>query len=419
VAGALADSQILSIDPATNRVRFLLQAKTPALGYQTYFVRGAAKPAQVQSSLKASADSLENEFLRLRIDKQSGCMTSLTIKPTGTEALAPAETNSGGPKDRICGNLLQAFADKPRLMGVWNLDAWNIDADFEDHRWGLDKADEVKLFENGPLRAIIRITNHFQNSTFIRDVTVYAGVPRVDVSMQAEWHEKHILLKVAFPLSARNNMATFEIPYGAVQRPTTRNTPAEQAQFEVPALHWADLSDATHGFSLLNDSKYGYDANGNVLRLSLLRSADFPDPHADEGHHEFTYSLYPHLGSWQAARTPLRGYELNEKLSSQQVGEHQGSLGSSHAFLRVQPDTVIVTALKKSEDDKELILRFYEWAGEEDDIELKLAESVRSAEETNLMEQPIEPVPIESGSNILIHTKPYEIKTVKLKLANK
>ena len=115
----------------------------------------------------------------------------------------------------------------------------------------------------------------------------------------------------------------------------------------------------------------------------------------------------------------MRGYELNEKLSSQQVGEHQGSLGSSHAFLRVQPDTVIVTALKKSEDDKELILRFYEWAGEEDDIELKLAESVRSAEETNLMEQPIEPVPIESGSNILIHTKPYEIKTVKLKLANK
>ena len=123
---------------------------------------------------------------------------------------------------------------------------------------------------------------------------MYAGVPRVDVKMQAEWHEKHILLKVAFPVSAHSDKATFEIPFGSVERPTTRNTPAEQAQFEVPAQRWADISDAKHGFSLLNDCKYGYDAKGNVLRLSLLRSPEWPDPHADEGHHEFTYSLYPH-----------------------------------------------------------------------------------------------------------------------------
>ena len=62
---------------------------------------------------------------------------------------------------------------------------------------------------------------------------MYAGVLRVDVKMQTDWHEKHILLKVAFPLSANNDKATFEIPYGSVERPTTRNTPAEQAQFEV------------------------------------------------------------------------------------------------------------------------------------------------------------------------------------------
>ena len=173
-------------------------------------------------------------------------------------------------------------------------DAWNIDADFEKQHWDLDKADEVKLVESGPLRAVIRIKNHFQNSTFVRDITLYAGVPRVDVKMQVEWHEKHILLKVAFPVSAHSDKATFEIPYGSVERPTTRNTPAEQAQFEVPAQRWADISDATHGFSLLNDCKYGYDAKGNVLRLSLLRSPEWPDPHADEGHHEFTYSLYPH-----------------------------------------------------------------------------------------------------------------------------
>ncbi len=133
---------------------------------------------------------------------------------------------------------MQAFVDKPKR---W--DAWNIDADFEQKKWDLDTADEVKLVESGPLRAVIRVKNHFQNSTFVRDIAMYAGVPRVDVTMTAEWNEKHILLKVAFPLSAHSDKATFEIPYGSIQRPTTRNTSAEQAEFEVPAQRWGDISD--------------------------------------------------------------------------------------------------------------------------------------------------------------------------------
>src|SRR5579862_6397995 len=284
--GHVAESQLLSMDDATNRAHFLLQASVPAFGYETYFVKAADRAGTNSTPIKASGTSLENEFFRLTIDPRTGCMTSLFDKRSQTEALAPAETDSGGPKDSACGNLLQAFYDNPKQ---W--DAWNIDADFENKRWDLDKADEVKLIEDGPLRAVIRVTNHFQNSTFTRDITMYAAVPRVDVKMHADWHEKHILLKVAFPLSAHNDKAAFEIPFGSIERPTTRNTPAEQAKFEVPALHWADLSDAKHGFSLLNDCKYGYDAKGNVLRLSLLRSPEWPDPHADEGHHEFTYSL--------------------------------------------------------------------------------------------------------------------------------
>ena len=237
-------------------------------------MRAATKPTSISHPVKASADSLENEFIRVKVDPQTGCMTSLFDKRTNTEALAPAETDSGGPKDRICGNLLQAFVDKPKR---W--DAWNIDADFENQRTDLMKADEVKLIENGPMRAVLRVKQHFQNSSFIQDITVYAGVPRVDVNMQADWHEKHILLKVAFPLSAHSERATFEIPYGSIQRPTTRNTPAEKAKFEVPALRWADLSDAKTGFSLLNNCKYGYDAKGQraqAVAAALARMARSP-----------------------------------------------------------------------------------------------------------------------------------------------
>ena len=111
----------------------------------------------------------------------------------------------------------------------------------------------------------------------------------------------------------------------------------------------ADISDSQHGFSLLNDSKYGYDAKGNVLRLSLLRSPEWPDPHADEGEHDFTYSLYPHGGTWREADTVRRGYELNDQVFAKQTDKHQGALSPQHSFLQIDTDNVVLTALKKAE----------------------------------------------------------------------
>jgi len=274
----------------------------------------------------------------------------------------------------------------------------------------------VVLIENGPLRAVIRIKKHFQNSTFIQDVTLYPAAPRVDVKMQAEWHEKHILLKVAFPLSAHNQKATFEIPYGSVERPTTRNTPAEQVQFEVPAIQWADISHEKHCFSLLNDCKYGYDAKGNVLRLSLLRSPEWPDPHADEGHHEFTYSLYPHAGTWREVLTVRQGYDLNYKLLSLETDKNQGTLAAEHAFVQIQADNVVLTATKKSEDDNSLVLRFYEWAGKNMDVKIQLFPEVQSAPDADLMERPIGTLQI-TNNRVSVPTKPFEIETVRVRFA--
>jgi alpha-mannosidase len=411
-AGQPVRSQLLSIDRETHRVHFLLETNVPALGYATYFVRSAEHAFSYRSSIKATKSSLENEFFRFTIDPDTGCMTSLVIKKSGANVFSPAETE-GGSRNTTCGNLLQAFADNPKLMGVWNLDAWNIDADFEKQHWDIDKADDVELVENGPLRAILRVKNHFQNSTFVRDIIVVEGVPRIDVRMTAQWREKHILLKVAFPLSVHSEKATFEIPFGSVERPTTRNTPAEQAQFEVPAQRWADLSDPQHGFSLLNDSKYGYDAKGNVLRLSLLRSPNFPDQHADEGAHEFTYSLYPHDGTWREAQTVLRGYELNYRPISFQTNGHKGSLGPNLSFMLIDSEGVVLTATKKAEDENALILRFYDWTGQTADVPVQLPKGAESAAETNLMENAIYTLDTHDG-RVTLHFNPYEIKTIKV-----
>src|SRR5205085_9923182 len=127
---------------------------------------------------------IENELLRVRVDPKTGCM-SLFDKKNQKDAFESGK----------CGNLLQAFYDLPH-----EYDAWNIDANFEDKKWDIDKAEEVKLIAQGPLRATIRVVRKFQNSTFTQEISVTAHSPRIDVHTVVDWHEKHILIKAAFPL---------------------------------------------------------------------------------------------------------------------------------------------------------------------------------------------------------------------------
>ena len=393
--------QIVSSDTSIHSYRLLVKVKdVPSLGYEVLHVSNSGQTPS--TDLKASGLTLDNDVLRVVVDPATGCITSLLQKQTKFESLAPG----------ACGNQLQAFRDTPKQY-----DAWNIDADFEKQVTVLEKADSVELVEKGPVRATIRVTRHWQDSRFVQDISLYAGLDRVDIATDIDWHETHVLLKAAFPLAASSPFATYEVPYGTVERPTTRNNSWEAAQFEVPALRWADLGDESHGFTLINESKYGYDAKGNVLRLSLLRSPTWPDPEADRGRHRFSYSLYPHAGDWKQALTVRRGYDFNYPLQAMQVESHEGSLASRHSFVDVSGDHVVLTALKKAEDSNALLLRFYEWAGRSGDVTITFPDGAKSASLANLMEAPEGPPLALSNGKVTVPTHPFEIVSVTVEVA--
>ena len=330
---------------------------------------------------------------------ETGCITSLYDKQTKFESLAAG----------ACGNQLQTFKDLPK-----DYDAWNIDPGTLDHFTPIDKADSVELVEKGPLHAVIRVTRTWQSSKFVQDITLAAGSDEVNIVNDIDWHETHVLLKAAFPLAASSNKATYEIPYGTIERTTLRTNTWEQAQFEVPAMRWADLGDAQHGFSLLNESKYGYDDKDNVLRISLLRSPTSPDAEADRGHHHFSYALYPHGGDWKQALTVRRGYEYNYKLQAMQVESHTGTLPAKYSYVSVKPETVVLTALKKAEDDNGLIFRVYEWAGKSSDVQFHVPKGATGATVTNLMEKAEGDALRIDGDTVTAPIHPFEILTVKV-----
>jgi alpha-mannosidase len=263
------------------------------------------------------------------------------------------------------------------------------------------------------LRSVVRVTRSWRKSKFVQDIQLYAGSDEVDIVNDIDWHEDHILLKAAFPLSVNSRKATYEIPYGTIARPTSRDNSWDQAQFEVPALRWADLGDGEHGLSLINESKYGYDARGNVLRLSLLRAPTWPDAKADRGHQHFSFALQPHAGDWKVAQTVHHGYEYNYKLTAIAVAPHGGALPPSHAFVTVEPENVVLTAMKKAEDSNALVLHMYEWAGKASRVDIAMPPGAASATVTNLMEKAQGPVLGVAGGHVSVPIKPYEILAVR------
>jgi alpha-mannosidase len=400
-AGKVVNSQATVQDAATHTYHVTaLVPDVPSLGYEIVYARPATAKPPVADGVKVSDGgmTLENQYLRVKVDAKTGCITSLVNKATNFDAIA-----SGG-----CGNQLQAFHDHPRSS-----DAWNIDADYVQYPDDLGPATSVQPIESGPFRAAIRVTHATEKSKFSQEIILYAGVDHVEIANDIDWHEQHVLLKAAFPLAASSPEATYEIPYGTIERPTTRNNSVEQAKFEVSAIRWADLGDGKNGFSLINENKYGYDDKGNVLRLTLLRAPTDPDPNADQGEHRFSYALYPHAGDWKQALTMRQGFDYNYRLEAMQIPSHSGALPASYSFVKTEPDNVVVTAMKKTEDGDGLVVRFFEWSGKESNVTLTLPPGIVSATLSNLMEKPLGgDLPVANRREVTVPVTPYEIQTV-------
>ena len=391
------------IDKSGNAEMEFNAYSVPPLGYKTYHLL-LNQHAPIVDHIVMPAEktdlyfSLKNQSLDLTVDRKTGCIIGLTEVRTRYEYLAPM----------ACANELQAFKDTPK-----DYDAWNVDpGTFDVPPTLLTKADSVELIDGVTRHPAIRVTRTWQSSKFVQ--TIRLDDNQVDVDNEIDWHETHVLLKAAFPLAVQSDHATYEIPYGTIERTTKRTNSWEKAQFEVPAQQWADLGDGQHGLSVINESKFGYDAAGNVLRLTLLRSPKWPDSEADMGHHHFHYALYPHAGTWQQAMTVRHGFEYNYPLTAVVTTAHPGSLPASHSFVSVSPDNVVLTAVKKAEDTNALIFRVYEWAGKAATVEFHVPPGATGATVTNMMEAPEGDALSVAGDTVKAPIKPFEILTVRV-----
>jgi alpha-mannosidase len=295
------------------------------------------------------------------------------------------------------GNTLTLYDDHPN-----NWDAWDIDIFYEE-------AVVEKLSGKKASESQLSFKYSFgRKSSLEQSILLSPHSKRLDFITHVNWYEKHRMLRVAFPVNVQSDQASFDIQYGFVKRPTHRNTSWDMARFEVVGHKYADLSNEDFGVALLNDCKYGYKVYGNVLDLNLLRSPNNPDPDADMGEHDFTYSLLPHTERLIESNVISEATMLNRPIHTF-VG-YKSSLTKIPITLKGVGLTLEV--IKKAEKTNELIIRVVESLGKFSMGELESESSNTKWIETNLMEW--EDGDLVKSKKLKIKLNPFEIKTWKV-----
>lgn len=343
-----------------NRLSFI--ANIPSMGYAIYRLYNDKSSTINADAISATNTSIENDFFRLEIEGKTGFIKSLYNKKTGGQVFTG---NAAVP------TVLEDKSD------TWSHGVVRFGDDID-----IFKAKSVRLIANGAVKAVIRVKSVYGNSSILQDFTMYRDIPRIDVFTTVDWREQFKMLKLRFPVNCIFNEATFEIPYGYIRRVPNGA--------EVPGQSWVDISgktpeDKNCGISIINDSKYGYDVNSNIVSITVLRSPVYAhhDPKViepgkdytftDQGIHHFIYSLLPHHGDFLTAGTIQHSAEINlSPIVLIETYHPDGKLPMKNSFLSVNSGNIIVSVIKKAEDSAALVIRAVETAGKKTDCKISL-----------------------------------------------
>ena len=364
-----------------------LSEPIPAYGWKVI------RPQKTACGVSVSGRVAENRHYRMALDS-AGRILSLFDKAAGREVFARP------------GNAFTAYEDLP-----YQFDNWELSDYYRAKPYPLDGEAVITPVYDGS-RAGFRVEKQYMDCTIIQHIWLYTDGRRVDFDNQIHWNRQHQVLKVAFPLDLHATEATYEIQYGHIRRPTHQNTSWDAAKFEVCAHKWADISENGYGAALLNDCKYGHSAQSSTLELTVLKAGTEPNPEADLGCHEFSYSLLPHMGSLYEADVIRQAYSFNQPLLCMPVKAGDGDLADSFSLASCNKQNIIIDTVKKAEADDGMILRLYDSFDMRCTANVTVAEGFTRAFLCDMMENPLEQLPFD-GHTVTVPVKNFEIITLK------
>lgn len=398
-----ADGNELFVQPVEDNKAVAYVTNIPAKGYKVLYISEKSEEVQPEATVQIEYMEnkefvLENKFLKVIVDSR-GELTSIFDKRANREVV----------KEGATANSFIVYEDRPH--NPW--EAWDTDIYCTEKQYEITEVSAIEVISTGPLRATIRVERKYEDSTIEQLIHLHHDSARIDFETKVNWQEAHVLLRANFPVNVKGNRATYDVQYGNIERDTHTNTSWDIAKFEVCAHKWADLSEYGYGVALLNDCKYGYSVKEGVISLSLLKAPKYPNPTADMGYHEFTYSLLPHEGQWQMGNVQEEAYKLNCKPYISLEEAHNGILEDKLSFIHVNAENVIVEVVKEQEEGNATIVRLFESFNKRTKVKLSTHFKPKRIWEVDLEENELEELTWKENT-LEFSINPYEIKTFKI-----
>lgn len=331
-----------------------------------------------QAIVNIASELFETKYYKIKFNEQAQ-ITYLFDKQLDREVVIEGKVL----------NKVVSYEDKPL-----DWDAWDIDIFYKQRERELEAANSITVVSKTKIETIIKFDFTHLDSTITQTITLSNLTSRIDIMHDVYWNNPHRLLRVLCETGIRATKARYDIQYGNVERPTYDNTSWDIQKFEVLGHKWADISNKTYGIALLNDCKYGYSASNDVLGLSLIKAAQFPDKTQDIGNHQYTYSIYIHEGDVLDSDVELEAFKLNNQITPINIS------ADNSAIINLQASNISVDAIKIAEEGNDIIVRLHENKNTDDEFNIAC-----SYQELNLMEEKV------SKTNKL---KAFEIKTLKI-----
>jgi alpha-mannosidase len=357
-------------------------------------------PASVVDGTGAGGSIVfDNGLTRVELDP-NGHIVSLRDLVVGREVIPP----------EALGNVLQLHPDLPNK---WP--AWDVDAFYRNVHQDLEPAHSITVLSGGPQEAAVRVEYVFGRSRAVQVLRLAAGHRELVVDMEVDWYEHDRLLKVALPIDVHADVSSSEIQFGHVQRPTHNNTSWDEARFEFVAHRFVHVGEPGYGVAVVNDGIYGHEVRAlprtgggraTLVRLSVLRSPNFPDPRGENGAHRFRYAVVPGAALADAVR---HGYHFNLPLRAAMAEREVKPL------LVVGNEAVVVEAVKAADDRSgDLVVRAYESLGGRATTTVRANFPVGRASLTDLLERRQEDLDVEAGRLVHLELKPFQVVTLRL-----
>jgi len=422
------------------KVRFEFVARdVPALGYKTYYLaegskgtpggRGATAGGSVPQPLVH-----ENRFYRVTFgpgglesvyDKELGCELLDTAKFKGFEIFTMSSVGNGaGEFGRV---------QQPTMEGFDKL---------SDHKpaWMLENADR------GPVRTVFAMKQSLPDCEVRERIIIYESIKRIDCEVELRnWDgSPYREYRLALPVAAPGGKVAYEVPMGVVEIGTSEakgtggpaygNLNYDEPMSDIrPREVQNFLSVSGEAFGLTMSTSVAVndymDPTDNPMGSPLLQAVLLASRRSchgqgnwylQEGDHEYRFSITSHVTGWRNGVKPGIGANVPFFMTVGGASAASGSLPEEMSFFKISANNVVVSTIKKAEDDDSVIVRCYDIEGRPADVEIASFAPFAKAELTNMIEDEGKPIATAAGTgagaknSVRIKVPAYSIETIKL-----